>query len=99
MKRFEVIVERPAERDLADIHMQIALDSPDHAAQWFNRTVETIRSLANSPRRCPIARESRSHDDEIRQLLRGNYRILFTIGDVVHVLHVRHAARLPLGEM
>ena len=37
---------------------------------------------------------------EIRQLVHGAYRILFTIAkDTVYVLHIRHGARQPLGKV
>jgi plasmid stabilization system protein ParE len=49
------------------------------------------------PARYPLAPENEEHANEIRQLVYGRYRILFTIqpGRVV-ILHVRHGARLPL---
>jgi plasmid stabilization system protein ParE len=49
------------------------------------------------PARCPLAPENEDHPKEIRQLVHGRYRILFTIepGRVV-ILHVRHGARLPM---
>jgi plasmid stabilization system protein ParE len=49
------------------------------------------------PARCPFAPENEDHTQEIRQLIFGRYRVLFTIqpGRVV-ILHVRHCARLPL---
>src|SRR5207245_2643023 len=55
------------------------------------------------PTRCPLARESVSCDEAIRELLfgtgnRGTYRILFTvIGKSVYILHVRHGSMLPLN--
>jgi hypothetical protein len=46
------------------------------------------------PRRCPIAPENDDFDVEVRQLLYGEFRVLFTVeDDVVRVLHVRHGAR------
>ena len=58
------------------------------------------------PARCPVAPESRKFPQEIRELTHGKrrhkhkYRILFTVTEKeVHVLHVRHGARLGLGEI
>jgi len=48
------------------------------------------------PRRCRVAPEDEVLRCDLRQLLYGNYRILFTVSDAtrtVFVLHVRHAAR------
>ena len=72
------------------------------AADWFNGLVDAVESLAEMPARCGLARENRHFDEDVRQLLYGKrphvYRILFVIrGDVVYVLHVRHAARKALG--
>jgi hypothetical protein len=64
-----------------------------------------LKSLARLPLRCPIAPETRLGllDQKIRQLLYGRsywkYRILFAVeGDRVLIAHVRHGARLYLGE-
>lgn len=103
MKRWRVIVEPPAQRDIAEAHAWLAERDPDAADRWFNGLYDTIGSLEIFPERCPLAPESRFFNQEIRQLLHGRryhkYRILFTVGrHTVHVLHVRHGARLALGE-
>jgi plasmid stabilization system protein ParE len=52
--------------------------------------------LERFPRRCPLAAESGA-ELEIRQLVYGAYRALFTIAkDTVYVLHIRHGARQTL---
>ena len=71
------------------------------ATKWFNGLAAAICSLEDFPERCPLAEESKAFEVEIRQLVYGKrvgaYRILFTIvGDVVHVLHVRHGRRKRL---
>jgi plasmid stabilization system protein ParE len=46
------------------------------------------------PERCSLAAESPVLGHEIRHLIVGSYRVLFTVrGDAVYVLHVRHGAR------
>ncbi|MFY9342164.1 MAG: type II toxin-antitoxin system RelE/ParE family toxin [Planctomycetota bacterium] len=58
-----------------------------------------LASLTRSPRRCRRAPEADSLGDEVRHLLLGEYRIIFRVsGSVVHVLHVRHGARLWIGQ-
>jgi plasmid stabilization system protein ParE len=54
-----------------------------------------ILGLDASPERCVVAPESESIEAfEIRQLLVGNYRVLFTIRErTVFVLHIRHGSR------
>jgi plasmid stabilization system protein ParE len=60
-----------------------------------------IASLAEFPKRCPLAPENSAFPFEVRQLLYGKkphtYRILFTIeGQTVYVLHIRHGRRAAL---
>jgi hypothetical protein len=61
-----------------------------------------IGRLSKSPGRHPVAEdETERFGTTIRQILYGRrngvYRILFSVeGDVVQILHVRHAARGPI---
>src|SRR2546426_8628381 len=72
------------------------------ARDWIRRARQSARSLARSPERCPLAPESASFDEPIRELFfssgnRGTYRFLFVVLDKsVYILHVRHGSRLPL---
>lgn len=66
-------------------------------AKWIAGIEKAIEKLAIMPRRCSLAPESTAFDREIRQLMYKSHRVLFTIEAAkVHVLHVRHGARLPL---
>ena len=96
--KFRVTIHLTAVADLEGVFAWIAEQSPANAARWYERLLENIRSLARFPQRCPIAPEGDSFGREIRQLLFGDYRILFTIvGREVHVLSIRHAMRRPFG--
>ena len=103
MKQWNVIVELPAQRDIAEARLWLAEREPDAADRWFNRIYDTIGSLEIFPERCPLAPESKPLNAEIREIFHDRrqhkYRILFTVTEnEVHVLHVRHGARLALGE-
>jgi plasmid stabilization system protein ParE len=103
MKRWAVIVELSALQDIEKAHLWLADREPDAAERWFNSIYDTIGSLEIFPERCPIAPEDKFVNLEICEIFHGRrqhkYRILFTMNDgVVHVLHVRHGARLALGE-
>ena len=103
MKRWTVIVETPAQQDIEAAYLWIAERDSEAAARWFNSIYDSIGSLELFPERCPLAPESRFFDPEIREALHGRrhykYRILFTVSEMeVHILHVRHGARLTLGE-
>ena len=103
MKRWNVIVELPAQQDIAEAHLWLAEQSPAAADRWFDTIYETIGSLEIFPERAPLAPESEFLNVEIREIFHGRrqhkYRILFTVREnEVHVLHVRHGARPTLGE-
>ena len=103
MKRWRVIVERPAQEDIAEAHRWLAERGLEAADRWFNSLYDTLGSLEMFPERCPLAPESQFFSAEIREAFHGRrqrkYRVLFTVTEgEVHILHVRHGARLALGE-
>jgi len=103
MRRWRVIVELPAQQDIAEAHLRLAERKPDAADRWFNGIYDTIESLEIFPERYPRTPESKFFNREIREILHGRrqrkYRILLTLGEnEVHILHVRHGARFALGE-
>jgi toxin ParE1/3/4 len=74
----------------------------DRAEVWLDGVIAAVDTLTSLPRRCPLAPENDDFDVEVRQLLYGEFRILFIVEDeVVRVLHVRHGARrfLDPGEL
>jgi len=93
---YRVIIMPRAESDLRTIYQYIHGRAPRAAGDWLKRARRSAKSLARHPARCPLAPESASFDEPIRELFfgsgnRGTYRMLFTVGeDSVYVLHVRH---------
>ena len=92
--------------DVAELEMQNALiwlmgRSPEGAGRWQEGLERAVATLAEFPRRCPSAPEADVVGTEVRQLLYGTYRILFTIvdsdgdgeTDTVRILHERHTAQ------
>jgi plasmid stabilization system protein ParE len=103
MKRWNVIVELPAQQDIAEARLWLAEREPAAADRWFDKIYDTIGSLEIFPERCPLAPENKFLKTEIREIFHGRrqnkHRILFTLSEnEVHVLHVRHGTRLALGE-
>jgi plasmid stabilization system protein ParE len=99
---FRVETTAAAEQD-ADAVLDWLLSQHAGAAgiRWFLALQDAIASLAEFPKRCPLAPESAIFPFEVRHLFYGHpphvYRILFTIeDDVVFVLHIRHGRRQPL---
>ena len=99
---FRVEVTAEAERDAdAILEWLLSHQAGDTGTRWFKALEDAIASLAEFPRRCALAPESKVFPLEVRHLLYGHtphvYRILFTIeGDSVFVLHIRHGRREPL---
>ncbi len=103
MTYFEVIILPSAEREIAEAYAWIADRDADAANRWYSGLSEIILSLETFPERCPHAPETEFLRHEIREIFHGRrqykYRILFTVkGKKVHILHVRHGARLALGQ-
>jgi plasmid stabilization system protein ParE len=95
---YTVYLDDGVREDMLEIAEWIARDSPGEAARWMLRIWDAIESLRTFPERCPIWRQVESRGQEIRHLIVGDYRVLFTIDDDrVLVLHVRHAARREDG--
>ena len=104
MKHYQVIILPSAERDIGGAYEWLAEQDAEAAIRWYNRLLEVIFSLDTFPERCPLAPESEFLKPEIREIFHGRrqnkYRILFTVSkNEVHVLHVRHGARLAVGEI
>jgi plasmid stabilization system protein ParE len=103
VKHYQVIILPAAERDIGEAYEWLAEQDAEAAIRWYNRLLEVIFSLDTFPECCPHALESEFLNSEIREIFHGRrqykYRILFTMSEnEVHVLHVRHGARLALGE-
>jgi plasmid stabilization system protein ParE len=99
---YRVVVTPNAESELRAACRYIRERAPDASGAWIKGARQKIKSLAHDPERAPLAQESTSFDEPIRELLygtgnRGTYRILFTIiGHQVYVVHFRHGAMMPV---
>src|SRR5271169_3151356 len=97
---YRVIVTPAAESDLRRAYRYIRNDAPRAARDWIRRARQSARSLAHHPERCPMAPETASFGQPIRELFfgsgnRGTYRFLFVVFEEeksVYVLHVRHGS-------
>lgn len=66
-----------ARQDLQAIRRYIAADSPAAAKRWVSRIRERARKALHSPLAGPIVPEFLR--DDIRELIEGNYRIVYQI--------------------
>jgi len=91
MKRYVVIFE-----DSAQANVRESFDwgcrawGKREAQQWAHQLRTAVfKQLAIVPKGFPLAPEDDEFSEEIRQMIVGRYRALFTIkGRNVHVLHV-----------
>ncbi len=103
---YRIEITDVAEMELQDILFWFIARSPEQAGRWQQGLEHAIGSLRELPTRCPLAPENDAFEVEIRQLLYGRYRVLFTCVDedgdgrqeTVRILHVRHSARRRLNE-
>jgi len=81
-----------ARQHLRAIRDYIASDSPKYA----NRTIDRITRKGDGLKRFPLSGHTVAEfqDPTIRQVLEGNYRIIYRVGEEgIEILAVIHAAR------
>ena len=84
---------------VTEIAKYIALDNPTAAQNWVEEVFNKVKTLKTSPkmgRKVPEVER-----DEIREILFGNYRIIYHISlQKISVLTVRHGRQiLPTEEI
>ena len=80
--------------DAGEAYFWINEQSEGAALRWYEGLMKAFRSLEKNPLRCRLAPESAFFEEDIRQLIYGRYRILFTVeSETVYVLRVRHGAQ------
>jgi plasmid stabilization system protein ParE len=83
---------RRAVTRLEEIHAYIAQDNPTAALRTTQQIVQRIGQIVtfpNSGRRVPGYTR-----DDVRELIEGNYRIIYRLGtDRIEVLTVKHCAQ------
>lgn len=95
--RRKVLLTPQAKKDIEAAYLHIRTDAPETARRWWMRLLELIRTLSIFPERHEIAAEARAVGVELRQMLYGNYRILYTVdADSVRIHALRHGAHRPL---
>jgi toxin ParE1/3/4 len=79
-------------RDLERVADYVAEDSPSYAAALVRRIRDRARSLEELADRGRVVPEL--DDPRVRELLIGNYRLIYEIsGESIHVLGLIHGAR------
>ena len=83
----------------SEISEYIAQDNPTAAANWVETLFDKINILKSSPKSGRIVPETQR--DDIREIIYGNYRIIFSVQiNKVCILTVRHGRQiLPTDEI
>src|SRR6266487_941611 len=94
---YRIEFTRRALRDIDEAYDWIVRASTRRAGRWYVGLLNRIETLREHPRRCTLAPENETFEEEIRQLLYGRrggvYRVLFTVEeDRIVILSVRHGA-------
>lgn len=78
---------------VVEIAETIRWDKPGAAARWIERVVAEVETLPEMPRRGRVVPEV--DRPNVRELLIGNYRVIYRIADdSIVILTVRHGRRL-----
>ena len=73
--QYRVEIAPEAAKEIEEIYLYIAQDSPGNAARWYFAIHDKIQTLKESPNRYAMAFESRFYSYEIRNLIFGSYRV------------------------
>lgn len=90
----KVIWSNLALDDLRTIHEYVSQDSPLYAERLIDRIIARVDMLENHIR---VGRKVKEFNNEyIRELIEGNYRIIYRIEaeDKVGIARIQHSARL-----
>jgi len=100
VKRFQVIIERPAADDIDHYYQRAAAAGAAlNAARWYNRIVEAILALEDGAEwRGPVPEQDEFSERLYQLIFERRFRIMYTvIEDRVHILCVRGQGMRELG--
>lgn len=81
-----------ARRDIRNLRVYIAKDSPYYARRFVDQLVTSVDRLSEHPYSGRTVPEIERED--VREILFQHYRIIYLIGsDVIHILTVLHGRR------
>jgi toxin ParE1/3/4 len=78
--------------NLEKIALYIAQDDPEAAHRWVMQLFRAVEKLDEFPLSGRVVPELGS--DQIREIVHGDYRVVYRVDERVHVLTVRHARRV-----
>ena len=89
----KIILSDRAKNDLREITRFISHDKPTTALHFARRIITTIKQLRQFPQMGRIVPEEQ--DKNLRELIYGNYRIIYRLQNkVIEVLTIHHSSRI-----
>ena len=89
----EIIWSNIAKQDLQEIYDYISGDSELYALRLIDKIIERVDILENMPKAGKIVMEL--ENENIRELIEGNYRIIYSISvNAIEIVRIHHGARL-----
>lgn len=86
---------RKAKEQASKIVAFIRKDNPQAAQKWISEVLLSIKTIPSNPFRGRVVPEI--EDPIYREILRGNYRIIYKVtGQYVFILTIHHSKRLLL---
>lgn len=84
---------------VTEIARYIAQNNPSAAKKWVGTLFDKVKLLKSSPQAGRVVPET--HSDDIREILYGNYRIIYRLEEKkVSILTVRHGKQiLPIEDI
>lgn len=79
-------------QQVRDIARYIARDKPPAAEKWVKRLFAAVEKLPDQPLSCRVVPELNRQD--VRELIFGNYRVIYKLHEGIQVLVVRHGRQL-----
>ena len=101
MKRYSVVFEESAQTDVRESYeWGYRVWGKREAHRWARQLRKAVfKQLSVAPGAFPLAPEDGEFSEEIRQMVVGRYRVLFTIkGHQVRGLHLRGAYITPIDQ-
>ena len=96
MPKAKIVWSEQAKLDLKGIRRRIARNAPRTATEFVQKLGKSVGLLRSFPELGGLLSDIQT--STYRELIKGNYRIIYRVlGNTVFIVTVRHAARL-LGE-
>ena len=87
-----VVWSNRAEERVLEIAAFIAQDRPQAAIRWANSIFDSVEALADQPLMGKPGRDIMTPG--IRELVVGDYRVFYEVGECVDIHSVRHGSEL-----